>query len=86
MPVTLALFHMNTTLVSVVMSNLLACMLQDHYVDSKAVSVMFLPAGSQVKEDPVREELRQEADQVEETLLKMETTTCTVKIEMCWTL
>ena len=47
---------------------------------------MFIPAGSQVKEDPVREELQQEVDQVEETLLKMETTTCTVKIEMCWTL
>ena len=77
---------MHTTLVSVVMSNLLSCMVQDHYVGSKAATVMFLPAGSQVKEDPVREELRQEADQVEETLLKMETTTCTVKIKMCWTL
>ena len=68
------------------MNNLLACTVQDPYVNSKAVTVMFLPAGSQVKEGPVREELRQEADQVGETLLKMETTTCTVKIEMCWTL
>ena len=49
------------------MNNLLACTVQDPYVNSKAVTVMFLPAGSQVKEDPVREELRQEADQVEET-------------------
>ena len=33
--------HENTTLLSLVKSNLLACTVQDHYIDSKAVTNVF---------------------------------------------